>query len=103
MMATHLTDLARTVLRLGRHPPRPDPFETLGIQLRLTRLAAEIRRLELNDGRWARVHHLRAAQAAYDDVLAEACRLLSIPVTDAVAPVRRLLAETELRSRGWSW
>ncbi|HEU0212724.1 MAG TPA: hypothetical protein VFR13_01475 [Jiangellaceae bacterium] len=103
MMAAHLTDLARTVLRRGRHPSQPDPFETLGIQLRLARLTAEIRRLEQNDGRWARVHHLRAAQAAYDDVLAEACRLLAIPLQDAVAPVRRLLAETELRSRGWSW
>jgi hypothetical protein len=103
MMAAHLTDLARTVLRRGRQPSQPDPFETLGIQLRLARLTAEIRRLEQDDGRWARVHHLKAAQAAYDDVLAEACRLLAIPLQDAVAPVRRLLAETELRSRGWSW
>ncbi|MGH8776993.1 MAG: hypothetical protein ACRDWI_18215 [Jiangellaceae bacterium] len=102
-MTTHLTDLARTVLRRSRGCPTPDPFETLGVQLRLGRLAAEIRRLEHDDGRWARAHHLTAAQAAYDDVLAEACRLLGLPVHDATAPVRRLLAETDLRSRGWTW
>jgi hypothetical protein len=103
MMTTHLSDLARTVLRRSRSCPAPDPFDALGIQMRLGRLAAEIRRLEHNDGRWARVHHLTAAQAAYDDVLAEACALVGLPLQEAAAPVRRLLAESELRSRGWTW
>jgi len=102
-MTTHLTDLARSMLRRSRGCPTPDPFETLGVQMRLGRLAAEISRLEHDDGRWARAHHLTAAQAAYDDVLAEACRLVGLPIQEAVAPVRRLLAESELRSRGWSW
>lgn len=102
-MTTHLTDLARTMLRRSRGCPTPDPFETLGVQMRLGRLAAEISRLEHDDGRWARAHHLIAAQAAYDDVLAEACQLLGLPVQEAAPPVRRLLAESELRSRGWSW
>lgn len=103
MMTTHLSDLARTMLRRTRGCPAPDPFEALGVQMRLGRLAAEISRLEHDDGRWARVHHLTAAQAAYDDVLIEACKLVGVPVQDAAAPVRRLLAESELRARGWSW
>lgn len=76
---------------------------TLTLQTRLTRLAGEINRLEQDGGRWARAHHLGAAQAAYDDLLTEACRLLQVPVPEGTRPVRRLLAESELRSRGWSW
>lgn len=103
-MATHLGDFARTILRRPARPePAADPFTVLGIQWRLGRLAAEIRRLERDDGRWARVHHLRAAQLAYDDLLAEACGLAGIPVPDAARPVRRLIIEGDLRTRGWSW
>jgi hypothetical protein len=101
-MTAHLGDLARSVWRRSR-PSGPDPFETLTIQTRLTRLSGEIRRLEQEGGKWARAHHLNAAQGAYDHLLTEACRLLGIPIPDASPPVRRLLAETELRSRGWTW
>ncbi|HET6755629.1 MAG TPA: hypothetical protein VFH23_16940 [Jiangellaceae bacterium] len=102
-MTAHLADLARSVWRRSRHPAGPDPFVTLTLQTRLTRLAGEINRLEQDGGRWARAHHLGAAQAAYDDLLTEACRLLQVPVPEGTRPVRRLLAESELRSRGWSW
>jgi hypothetical protein len=102
-MTAHLGDLARSVWRRSRPSSGPDPFETLTIQTRLTRLAGELNRLEQEGGRWARAHHLSAAQDAYDHLLAEACRLLEVPIPDATPPVRRLLAESELRSRGWSW
>lgn len=102
-MTAHLGDLARSLLRRARPVPGPDPFETLMIQSRLTRLAGEIQRLEQDGGRWARAHHLSAAHGAYDKLLADACRLLDIPVADATPPVRRVLAESELRARGWLW
>lgn len=103
-MATHFGDLARTILRRSRPSGlAADPFASLGIQWRLRRVAAEIRHLEQDDGRWARVHHLRAAELAYDDLLAEACRLAGIPVPDAPRPVRRLIMEGDLRTRGWTW
>jgi hypothetical protein len=102
-MTAHLGDLARSVWRRTRPAPGPDPFETLTIQTRLTRLAGEINRLEQEGARWARAHHLVAAQAAYDRLLSDACHLLEIPLPDGTPPVRRLLAESELRSRGWSW
>lgn len=104
-MTAHLGDLARSVLRRARPPAGPDPFQTLTVQSRLTRLAGEINRLEQESrsGRWARAHHLTAAQVAYDRVLGEACDLLEVPVPDGTPAVRRVLAESELRSRGWSW
>ncbi|MBD0293342.1 MAG: hypothetical protein ICV70_07190 [Jiangellaceae bacterium] len=100
-----MSEFARSVWRRARPPAGPDPFQTLTVQSRLSRLAGEINRLEeeSRSGRWARAHHLTAAQAAYDDVLVEACRLLDVPVPDATPAVRRVLAESELRSRGWSW
>ena len=57
-------------------------------------------------GRYARAHHLRTAQAAYDDQLALACRLAAVegPEDDGSPPdVRRMRAEAALRRRGWSW
>jgi hypothetical protein len=102
-MTAHLGDLARSIFSRARTPSGPDPFETLMIQNRLTRLAGEIYRLEQDGGRWARAHHLSAAQAAYDKLLVDACRLLDVPVPEATPAVRRLLAESELRSRGWTW
>lgn len=91
------------MLRRARNQPAPDPFVSLTVQWRLSRLAWEIRHLERDPGRWARAHHLRAAALAYDDLLAEACTLAGIPVPDAIPPVRRLIMETELRSHGWTW
>ncbi|HEU4540658.1 MAG TPA: hypothetical protein VFR23_05980 [Jiangellaceae bacterium] len=90
------------LLRRTRHS-QPDPMETLVVQWRLSRLAWEIRQLESDENRWARAHHLRAAEIAYDDLLAEACGLAGIPVPVAAPPVRRLIIESDLRVRGWTW
>ncbi|TDE07931.1 hypothetical protein [Jiangella asiatica] len=89
----------------GRGAPciMPDPFQTLNVQLRLSRVVGEIRRLECDQGRWARAHHLAAATRAYDDLLLDAARLAGVPVPDAPAPVRRVMIESALRHDGWSW
>jgi hypothetical protein len=78
-------------------------METLVVQWRLSRLAWEIRHLESGESRWAKAHHLRAAELAYDDLLAEACGLAGVPVPVAVPAVRRLIMESDLRFRGWTW
>ncbi|HEY9409448.1 MAG TPA: hypothetical protein VIP77_07695 [Jiangellaceae bacterium] len=102
-----LTDLTRALLHrrsAGRLTPGDaDPFATLAVQLRLSRLTAEIGHLERDQGRWARAHHLVAANAAYDDLLAEAARLSGVAVPDAAPAVRRLMIEAQLRHDGWSW
>ncbi|QAY71726.1 hypothetical protein ET471_03940 [Xylanimonas protaetiae] len=78
------------------------------LQLRLGQMAAEIQQLAGSHG-FAAAHHTRAAQAAYDALLAEACRRAGL---DVVTPLRatevsreseRLREELELTSRGWSW
>ncbi|KFD43763.1 hypothetical protein IU11_08655 [Cellulosimicrobium sp. MM] len=92
-------------------PPRhPDPLTTLALQVRLTALAAELRRIEADPDVYARAHHYLAVQGAYDALLREACRLTGLPVADA--PLRagfrtgddeRFREELELSARGWSW
>lgn len=81
-----------------------DPLTTLQLQLRLGQIAHEIRALEGGDPRFAGAFHTRAAQAAYDALLREACRRAGI---DDESPITseddRLLRELELSSRGWSW
>jgi hypothetical protein len=95
----------KRVWGLPRHRREPaDPFVTLEVQWALTRLDAEIARLlSGNDERFARAHHLSAAMAAYGQALDEACRLAGVPVTASGSATRRVLAEAELRSRGWDW
>lgn len=88
-----------------RHREREeDPLTTLQLQLRLGQIAREIRALAGDDTRFAGAHHSRAAQAAYDELLREACRRAGIgddkPI---VTESDRLLLELELSSRGWSW
>ncbi|PSL05272.1 hypothetical protein CLV30_104138 [Haloactinopolyspora alba] len=107
-MNSHFAQLTRALLRrrqAGHDESRPatDPFRTLMVQLQLSRMSAEIHRLEHDQGRWARAHHLAAATAAYDDLLLEAARLSDVPVPDAAVPVRRLMIESALRHHGWSW
>ena len=82
---------------------QPDPMETLVVQWRLSRLAWEIRQLESDESRWAKAHHLRAAELAYDDLLAEACGLAGVPVPAGEPAVRRLIMESHLRYLGWNW
>ncbi len=83
---------------------------TLALQVRLTALAAELRRIEADPDVYARAHHYLAVQGAYDALLREACRLTGLPVADA--PLRagfrtgddeRFREELELSARGWSW
>jgi hypothetical protein len=81
-----------------------DPFETLELQQRLSRLAGELARLDAHCERgFARGHHLRAAMEAYERTLDDACRLAGIPVEDGRGAAHRLLAEARLAERGWSW
>lgn len=91
--------------------PPPDPFDVLTVQVQLGRVAAQMRALEADPRAWARARRLFAAQAAYDALLAEACRLAGVPVTQEWSPEpwgptrepERFREEMELASRGWSW
>lgn len=99
------------LLRLRRRPPPPDPFEVLRVQMRLAVLADEVRALERSEDVYARMHHLRATEAAYDAVLIQACHLAGVPTSPrSGAPTTvpqsardRFQAEVELAARGWSW
>ncbi len=98
-------------LRRRPQPPPPDPFEVLRVQMRLAALAEEVRALERSSDVYARVHHLRATEAAYDAMLVEACRLAGVPMQGehgrpSTVPQHRderFREEVELASRGWSW
>jgi hypothetical protein len=89
--------------------PAPDPFEVLRVQLRLGVLAEEVRSLECSGDVYARGHHLKATQAAYDALLTEACILAGISTSPSARPTipqgeqERFREEVELASRGWSW
>jgi hypothetical protein len=91
------------------HEPRPrvvpDPWAVLRVQLRLGALAHELRVLRSGSSVYARVRRLRAAEAAYDDLLLEACRLAVVPVPRSwrADEQQRTSLEVELVSRGWSW
>ena len=69
----------------------------------LSRVERLIEDLQRDDGRFAKAHHLYAALAAYDQLLDEACGLAGIPRIEEQGEGRRLLAEVELRARGWNW
>jgi hypothetical protein len=97
--------------RLRRRPPPPDPFEVLRVQMRLAVLADEVRALERSEDVYARMHHLRATEAAYDAMLIRACHLAGVPASEALderttvpqSQQDRFRAEVELAARGWSW
>ena len=80
-----------------------DPFSALEVQLALSRVERLIEDLQRDNRRFARAHHLYSAIAAYDRLLDEACRLAGVPTQEGAGDTRRLLAEVELRARGWSW
>jgi hypothetical protein len=80
-----------------------DPFCALEVQLALARVEREIEELGRADGRFARGHHLIAARLAYDQLLGEACRLAGVELPPDHGALRRLVAEAELRTRGWFW
>lgn len=97
--------------RRRRRPPLPDPFEVLRVQMRLAALADEVRKLERSEDVYAKVHHMRATEAAYDAMLFEACRLAGVPTQPQPGRLSTLVQdrderfreEVELASRGWSW
>jgi len=81
-----------------------DPFRTLELQTRLSRLSREIELLDREPTpRFAMGHHARAAIKAYDQTLAEACRLQGLPVPQGEGATDRLLAEAALLQAGWTW
>ena len=76
----------------------------LRVQYNLARLDVEIETVRRDDARFAQAHHLRAAMTAYDGILAEACALAGVEVTDCgFDAVSRLQAEAALQACGWSW
>lgn len=84
----------------------PDPFRTLGVQLRLSRLAAQLRDPEQHDGRFGRARRRQTTLDAYDEALAEACRLAGAPLYRLPGMDRELgrqMEELALDDRGWSW
>ncbi|MFE6968715.1 hypothetical protein [Isoptericola sp. NPDC057653] len=93
-----------------RRPAVADPLLTLTVQVRLGELARELRAIDDDPQVYARAHHARAAQEAYDALLREACRLAGLGVVDLprragerAESAERLREELELSSRGWSW
>ena len=102
--------LADRLSRGSHRPSAPDPFDALDVQVRLGQVAAHVRALEADDRSWARGKRMQATQAAYDDLLAEACLLagVDVPEVDRATPrpaddPERFREELELASRGWSW
>jgi hypothetical protein len=84
----------------------PDPFRTYEVQLRLTALSARIREPEDRGNRFSRARRRQAALSAYDDALAEACRLAGAPLYRLPGmdrDVGRQLEELALDDRGWTW
>ncbi|TCO33579.1 hypothetical protein EV652_103581 [Kribbella steppae] len=88
-----------------RAAPEPDPFDTLRLQTRLGHLAGKIRRVESTPRVYAKAHRLMALEAAYDDLLDEACRMAGVSTEAHLkrGEEKRWQEEQELASRGWSW
>jgi hypothetical protein len=89
--------------REGRGRRDVDPFSALEVQVALARVERLVADLQRDDRRFARAHHLYSAVAAYDRLLTEACALAGVDLPPGQGDARRLLAEVELRARGWSW
>jgi len=102
-----MKDLLDQVRRCLTGRPRrvpADPFRTLELQARLSRLSREIELLDLEPApRFALGHHAQAAIRAYDQTLADACRLQGLPTPDGNGATDRLLAEAALSQAGWTW
>ena len=98
--------LDRLAARLRHeHPPVYDPFQTLHLQTRLSTVANHMRDLELDTHTFARAERLIASQLAYDQLLAEACKLAGVEVEEHPKGdgAERFREEVELASRGWAW
>ena len=98
----HLVNQLRN--RLTGASPAPDPFRTLELQHRLTRLSREIWVHSNGTGHeFANGFHSRAALIAYDRTLDESCQLAGVPVPEGEGSTRRLMAEATLSQAGWNW
>jgi len=105
---TALATLLEHWARRLRRPPPPapcDPFATLRVQQRLGAVADHVRALEVDPRTFARAERIIASQLAYDQLLAEACRLAGVDVQPHVSgdPAERFREEVELAARGWTW
>lgn len=99
-----LVDHVRRGLAGRLRRPAQDPFKTLTLQARLSRLAGEMEALRSEPSpNFALGHHARAATRAYDETLAEACALAGLPVPSTDGACDRLLAEASLIQAGWTW
>lgn len=101
-MTTWQERVADTLMRRGRRQD-VNPFSALEVQISLARVEAHIDELLADERRFARGHHLRAARLAHDHLLAQACRMAGVIDLPTDPQVRRVIAEAELRSRGWTW
>ncbi|MBO3095213.1 hypothetical protein [Cellulomonas dongxiuzhuiae] len=88
-----------------RHVEPYDPFRTLAVQERLGAVADHVRHLEGDERLFARAERIIASQLAYDQLLAEACRMAGVEVRPAAAgdAQERFREEVELAARGWTW
>jgi hypothetical protein len=92
---------------------QPDPFTVLNVQHRLGLIATELRVLEAKDADltyYARAHRIHTRRSAYDQLLAEACKLAGVPAQHPGPEGRicrtadeRFSVEMELAARGWHW
>jgi hypothetical protein len=98
-------DRLRRLTGRGAAACEPDPFEALRLQARLGVVAGRVRRMETSAAPFAKAQRVLAICAAYDDLLAEACRVAGVPVLPDTAgrEDRRWYAEQQLTERGWSW
>ncbi|HZG96736.1 MAG TPA: hypothetical protein VEY14_00560 [Nocardioidaceae bacterium] len=98
-----LLDRVRIAVVSRLSPTPPDPFRTLELQARLTRLVGQMDTLSgEQSARFALGHHARAINRAYDETLVEACALIGVPVA-LENSASRLLAEGHLIQAGWTW
>ena len=83
----------------------PDPFLALRVQTRLGKVAELARTIEDEPRSMARAERLIATQLAYDDLLAEACQLAGVQLSNRAKgdPQERFRKEVELAERGWTW
>ena len=98
--------LERLAARVRRErPPVYDPFATLHLQSRLGIVADHMRALELDPHTFARAERLIASGLAYDQLLAEACKLAGVEVEVHAKGdgAERFREEVELAARGWAW
>ncbi len=94
----------------GHYEVQPDPFAALEVQLQLTRVSEQLRALLAEPRVWARGRRVIATQAAYDGLLATACRLAGVETFDedtvpglTRSESEREREEFELLVRGWAW